>query len=286
MYTAKIQNALGETLTLTGREAAYQITSIRGLNPPGATVNISSIAGMDGGVFNSSKLETRNIVITLRINGDVEQNRLNLYRFFKTKENCTFFFKNGSRDVSIDGYIDTFEVDLFQRGQTAQISIVCPQPYFHALDEIMQNSSNVTPLFTFPFTINAGSPVVISSLDDSALVIISNNSETGTGINVEVDFRAACNSFELKNTTSGEGMKFAYSFENGDTLLINTNSGHKSVRLIRGGVVSPLLSALQIGSAFFQLLPGDNIFEYLIDGAENPSAVNIIFRYRIAYRGV
>lgn len=286
MFTAKIRNALGEMLTLTGREAAYQITSIRGLNPPGATVNISSIAGMDGGVFNSSKLETRNIVITLRINGDVEQNRINLYRFFKTKENCTFFFKNGSRDVSIDGYIDTFEVDLFQRGQTAQISIVCPQPYFHALDEIMQNSSNVSPLFTFPFTINAGSPVVISSLDDSALVIISNDSETGTGMNVEVNFVEACDLFELKNTTSGEGMKFAYSFEDGDSLLIDTNSGHKSVRLIRGGVISPLLSALQIGSAFFQLLPGDNIFEYLIDGAENPSAVNIIFRYRIAYRGV
>lgn len=286
MYTAKIQNALGETLTLTGREAAYQITSIRGLNPPGAAVNISSIAGMDGGVFNSSKLETRNIVITLRINGDVEQNRLNLYRFFKTKESCTFFFKNGSRDVSIDGYIDTFEVDLFQRGQTAQISIVCPQPYFHALDEIIQNSSNVTPLFTFPFTINAGEPVVISSLDDSALVIISNNSETGTGLNVEVNFGEACNLFELKNTTSGEGMKFAYSFEDGDSLLIDTNSGHKSVRLIRGGVVSPLLSALQIGSAFFQLLPGDNVFEYLVDGSENPSAVNIIFRYRTSYRGV
>ena len=72
MYTAKVQKESGSPLTLTGREPEWQIVHIQGLNPPSAQINLTNIVGLDGAKFNSAKLNTRNIVLTLRLNGDVE----------------------------------------------------------------------------------------------------------------------------------------------------------------------------------------------------------------------
>ena len=113
MYTAKIENVNGEVMLLTNKESKYQVISITGLNPPKAQINTTPIVGLDGAKFNSSKLETRNIVITIRLNGDVEANRQALYNFFVTKKWCRFYYTNGSRNVYIDGYIDSVECDLF-----------------------------------------------------------------------------------------------------------------------------------------------------------------------------
>lgn len=81
MYVLRVQNTRGEMLTLTQNEPRYQIVEIDGLNPPKANINSSTVAGMDGTQFISSKLEDRNIVITIKINGDVESNRQYLYKF-------------------------------------------------------------------------------------------------------------------------------------------------------------------------------------------------------------
>ena len=154
MYTAQIENSSGNLFTLTGNEPVYQILSITGLNPPNAQINTTTIVGLDGAVFNSSKLETRNLVLTIKINGDVETNRLLLYSYFKTKDKCTFYYSNNSRDVSIEGYVESVECDLFSNNELAQISIICPYPYFKALTQIITDFSNVTPQFVFPFSIN------------------------------------------------------------------------------------------------------------------------------------
>ena len=105
MYTAKIENSGGEVLTLTWAESKWQVFDITGLDPPAAQINLTNLAGLDGARLNSTKLGTRNIVISIKINGDVEGNRLDLYRFFRTKEACTFYFTNGRRDVKIEGVV-------------------------------------------------------------------------------------------------------------------------------------------------------------------------------------
>ena len=69
-------------------------------------------------------------------------------------------------------------------------------------------------------------------------------------------------------------------------MVVNTNKGAKSITLIRGGVLSNIFSSLQQGSTFFQLVIGNNHFEYLVDGIPNTEDVSIIFRYYNLYRGV
>ena len=287
MYTAKIENSNGDLLTLTGQEAVFQVINIAGLNPPAAQINTTTIVGLDGAVFNSSKLQTRNLVLTIKINGDVETNRLLLYSYFKTKDKCKFYYTNNSLDVSIEGYVESVECDLFTNSEKAQISILCPYPYFKSLSEILTDSSNVTPQFVFPFSINIGEPVVISTLDDIEGIAVFNSSESETGVIVEIDVKDSVSSIEIKNTSTGDDLKLVYSFLSGDKIIINTNKGQKSINLIRGGTISNLFSALQQGSVFFQLTVGTNNFEYLVSGsAANNDDVSILFRYYSIYRGV
>lgn len=287
MYTAKIENSSGEVLNLTGNEPVYQVLKISGLNPPQAQINMSTIVGLDGAKFNSAKLNTRNLVLTIKINGNVEQNRLNLYSYFPTKEPCKFYYSNASVNVYIEGYVENVECDYFTNSEIAQISIICPQPYFKSLTELIADSSNVFPQFEFPFSINMDEPVVISDYEETTAMVVYNASETSTGAVIEIIVKASVGSIELKNTVTAEDFKLIYSFVADDKIIINTNKGQKNVQLIRGGVITNLFSALQQGSVFIQLVPGANRIEYLLDGGSTAkTAAQISFRYSQVYRGV
>ena len=286
MYTAQIKNSGGESLRLTQNEEQFQVVSIAGLNPVPAHVNLTDVAGLDGGVFNSSKLNTRDIVITLKINGDAEENRQRLYLFFRTKEPCTFYFKNKNRDVSIEGYVETVEVGLFSNAQTMQISIICPDPYFRALQEIAVDISNLESRFVFPFAIDEDTPIPFSTYTDNRETAILNKSEAETGMIIKVEALADFSSLEIRDTGTGEYILLSGSFETGDLITINTNPGKKGIRLTRDGVESNAFRTLQRGSTFLQLAVGVNTYSYLVDGGENDEAVSIIVQYTNAYRGV
>ena len=286
MYTAKIENLSGSVYVLTGDEPVYQVIGIRGLNPPKAQINTTTIVGLDGAVFNSSKLETRNIVLTIKINGDVETNRLNLYRYFRTKEWCKFYYSNESVDVFIEGYVETVECDLFSNSETAQISIICPYPYFKSVEQIIDDISNTIALFTFPFSIDYDDPIPFSNFILAGEVNVFNSTATETGVEIQIDISASVNEIEIQNTVTGDNITLDYSFLTGDRVIINTNKGQKSVKLIRNGNEINIFSAVQRGSVFFQLAAGDNIFAYLIDDGENNANVNILFKHYDTYRGV
>lgn len=286
MYEARIQNRSGEVMLLTGREAVYQIIGINGLNPPSAQINLSNVVGLDGAKYNSGKLNTRNLVLTIKINGDVEQNRQELYRFFPTKQNVRFYYQNTRRNVYIDGFVDNLECDLFQQGQTAQISIICPQPYFVSLDEIISDISNTLAQFVFPFSINEGEPVPFSVYAMGAQATVYNGSEGDTGTIIQIDFDTEVSELMIRNTLTGDEFELDYNFEDGDKVIINTNKGQKSVTLIRDGAETNIFSKIKKGSVFFQLAAGDNYFIYLADDGAANEFVFIKFIHSDMYRGV
>ena len=286
MYTAKIENELGEILTLTGQEPVYQVLEIQGLNPPPAQINNTSIAGMDGALFNSSKLNTRNIVIYIKINGDADTNRLRLYRFFSTKNWCKFYYKNSKLDVAIEGRVEVADCNPFNEEEIAQISIICPQPYFKSIDEIVEDFNNVTALFTFPFSIDENSPVVISEIDPNKGTDVDNASDTSVGAVIHLLFYQAASTAAVFNVSTAKHIGLSYAFLPGDEVFINTNSGSKSVRLLRGGQYRSIFPALTPESTFFQLQPGINQIEYLINGVSAPDRARLEFSFFYAYKGV
>ena len=286
MFTLKVENAKGAVLELTNNEENYQVTDISGLNPPNANINTSNYANGDGSSFNSSRIPNREIVITVYINGDVQKNRLTLYKYFRTKEWCKIYYKDDSRDVFIEGYVQTLEVTPFVQKQVAQISILCPNPYFKDIDTIIQSISKIIKKFTFPFSINIDKPIPFSTLELEKVTNVINDSESETGLIIDVTFMGTVRKLEIRNVDNGENFIVDYEFVKNDKLIINCNRGSKSIILTRDAVKYNLIPYVRNGSTFFQLGIGDNNFSFLADEGSDDMLVDIHFNYYKVYLGV
>lgn len=290
MYECRVENRYGESITLTKNEEAFQIVSIAGLNPPNAQINTSPFASLDGARFNSSKLETRNIVLQIRLNGDVEANRLLLYRYFQTKEWCKFYYSNKAREVQIEGYVESVECAYFSSNEVMQISILCPRPYFKALDSIYTDISKEQPNFEFPFAFGAGSgtdaKIEFSSIDMQRITKVTNVSEVEVGAVITIRVSGSVNRIMIRNVVTGDTFTLQHAFIANDLITIKTNKGEKSVTLKRNGVESNIFSKMVIGSIFLTLAIGDNYFGYLADSGSTDELVHIEFMHDTLYRGV
>ena len=285
MFTCKVQNTKNNVLELTHNESEFQIVKIEGLNPPNAQINTSNIAGMDGAKFNSSFVNSRNIVIYIKLNGDVEANRIYLYSFFRIKQWCKFYYKNQRRDVYIEGYVENVACDLFSNNEIMQISLLCPQPYFKDVDTIIDDISKTIAAFEFPFAIDSNG-IEFSTYDQSRISTVINNSEIENGIIIKINVVTPCNKIQIRNTITAETFTMNYNFIKNDIITINTNKGEKSVNLKRGANVTNLFTALSNNSKFFQLEIGNNFFSYLVDDGTNDEAIEVIFEHNTIYGGV
>ena len=112
MFDCSIENGYGELLALTNHPK-YTVYQIDGLDPPTATINTSIVANFDGSRFNSARAGERNIVIYLAVEHECEKNRIELYKYVRAKHPITFYYKNDSRDVYIDGYVENMQIGFF-----------------------------------------------------------------------------------------------------------------------------------------------------------------------------
>lgn len=286
MFTLKVENIKGAVLELTDNEEDYQIANIEGITPPNANINTSTYANGDGSAFNSSKIPNREIVITVYINGDVSQNRLKLYKYFRNKQWCKIYYEDDNRNVFIEGYVQTFEVPIFVQKQVAQISILCPDPYFKDINTIVQSISKTIKKFSFPFSINSNQPIAISSVDLEKVTNVINDSESETGLIINIGFMGTVNKLEIRNIETGENFIIDYEFMKNDKLIINCNRGKKSVILTREAVKYNLIPQVRSESTFFQLGIGDNRFSFLADDGEKDMLVDISFKYYRVFLGV
>lgn len=113
----------------------FQLIRVEGLNPPPARLNWQRITGHDGSRFQSGTTNTRNIVLTISLTGtDAEATRQKLYYYFTSGNHLwvKIIPNEGSQELTIQGYVDTVENSPFDQGQTVQVSIICPRPFFSA----------------------------------------------------------------------------------------------------------------------------------------------------------
>lgn len=282
MFTLKIQNTNGDIWELT-HNVNYHITSVQGLTPPPTIINTATAGTIDGTFFNSARVEQRNIVITVVPNGDIEANRQLLYKIFPRKTKCTVFFKNKNRDVKIDGYVETLESDLFTMREEIQISIICPRPYFEALNDLYNELSKVLALFEFPFSIVT--PIPFSEYLDAPMAYIINEGDAACGSIIHVDVYDAVTGLKITNTTNQTFFELNYTFQNNDQIIIDTRSGQMNVKLQRAGAFTNLLNYVTQGSTWLKILPGQNIFTFSLSTGDTED-VKIHFTTSLLYGGV
>lgn len=280
VFDLSVKNISGDTLQLT-RNSNYAITGVTGLTPVAANINTSTAGINDGVLYNSARLGYRNIVITLYFTNDVEKNRIKLYDFFQTKQFCTLYFSNDSRDVCISGYVETFECDLFTVSETAQISIICPKPYFQSVLETVNSGSAVTAAFEFPTEFNN---VEFSTETTNTTITIPNGGDVTAGMDISINFTDNVTNPVIRNAVTGEFFRLNSNFVSGDKVTINTRNGEKSVILTRFGVDFNLINALDAAASWLQLQRGNNKFYFGADSGTG--SMTIVFTHTDLFAGV
>lgn len=282
MYRLSVTENNGATLNLS-TDPRYTVFKVEGLNPPQATVNASVSATQDGSVINSTRVELRNLVLYIAINGNIEANRINLYRYFTPKKNVSINFSNDSRDVYIEGVVENVEIDLFSNGQFAQVSIICPRPYFRDVETFVTSFSDVNRLFEFPMNVPPIG-VELSTITTNIRKNIIYTGDVEAGVTIQLFATGTVVNPILYDVLKGKSFKLNFTLQESDMVVINTNVGEKSVNLIRNGITTNALGYMTPDSDWFYLTAGDNVFTYECESGS--SNLQITYITTLLYGGV
>lgn len=283
MFTLTAERPDGQRLTLTEYRSAYRVT-YTGLGPVAADISASGLGLVDGAKIKSARVDKRNIVLTVYISGNVEENRIRLYGFFSPKQHVKLYYKNDSRDVYTEGTVESLECNQFDAVQRAQISIICPQPYLIGAEEIVKDISGVLALFEFPFSIDAEG-IEFSTLTGIDYAILHNAGDVQTGFIISVFARARVINPVIYNAITNEAFRVDTVLEAGHTLTINTNTGNKKITITSPtGHVENALHKKRTGSVWLQLTSGGNYISYSAESGAD--AMLVTLRHNNLFVGV
>ena len=279
MFTLIVENQYGEQMELTHNDS-YAIKSVDGFDPPDAIINTSRNAGQDGSIYNSSYADERVIVITLAINSPAEINRINLYKYFKSKFPVKLIHRNGSRDVWIEGYVQSIQVAYFDKKETAQITVRCPRPYLNSESTIYERMYNLYSLFTFPFSI-AEEGIPFSSLERANRKVIVNDGDIEVGFVVKITAKGSVTNPGILDSVKNQMIRITDTLSSGDQVIFDTRSGHKGVWKMVDGVKTNIINKLTNTSKWLTLAPGENTFLPLaLSGSQYIDATfEIVYQY-------
>jgi hypothetical protein len=251
MLTAvKVRNPQGEELVLYTENVSsgLAVADIDGLDPVKATLVSSSFATIDGQRFQSSRRESRNIVLKLSMEPNyvtttIQSIRDLLYRMFMTETTVTLIFtQSDGPDLEIVGVIESFDAPRFARDLLATVSIMCFAP--NLLDKTPRSvnvpsaSSTVATWFEYGGTVEAGTTISF------------------TVGSIPMDWFSIAH---VRPDGEVERLEFAgMTLNPGDTVSIVSLPGEKNVTVRVESTTVEALWAMQPGSAWISLRPGRN----------------------------
>lgn len=293
IYTIIATNAKGDSVELDLANpwaGGIAVTGASGLGPADGTINTVNFATSDGALFNSSRIKSRDIELNLKFLGsDIEAVRHHLLRYFRVKHPITLDFITDYRHTYITGHVEKNEINIFSKEEGADITIVCPNPFFRLRDPAKGKNSvrftTSTPSFEFEFQDpNTDSPTLIfGEMTSTGETVVVYEGDADASTVVDIQFLGPATGVKLYNTTTQTRINIdtneiarllGSTIRAGDRLSISSGVGDKYVRAYRDGKLYNALSALDKDSDWIFLTPGDNLITVRADtGIDNVSAI-------------
>ena len=292
------------------------VGSIDGLGPGQATVNVADISSKDGGLFNSARKGSRNIVITLIfVDHDtltIEDLRRKCYTYFPIKKGIKLKFTtfNGKsyKHFLIDGFVESNEPSIFSQREGATISVICPDPCFYTTDDQEQRFSIASnPDFTFEFS-KVPSDNTELLMGDVVSYIVTNlyyEGDSDTGAVFDITFKSdvvhtPSNPKKIRIDNSLTNTTSIFSLEKvknivatmvegfqgivaGDRLILSTVTGEKSLTYIHNGASYNVLGAVESAGPWLTIAKGLN---YLVIDKDGSIEITASVKNKIRYYGV
>lgn len=298
-----VTNYLGDSIKMElarPEKSGFAITSVTGIGPGKADINMTELATNDGANFNSARLRSRNIVLSIKYlwTDSIEEARHRSYKYFPIKKKVKLLFETDTRSAEIEGYVESNDPSIFSKSEGTDISIVCPDPFFYSAgpDGIKSTIfSGIETAFEFPF---ANESLLVPMLEFSVMQVTTFKSviydgDADVGVTISIHANGPASGIRIYNTGTREQMGIddnrikaltGSGLSSGDEIVICTVKGKKSVTLIRDGARINILNCISRNADWFQISKGDNVFAYTAEtGAD---LLQFTITNQIVYEGV
>ena len=254
-------------------ESGIIITNLEGIGPPKADINMTDMATIDGALYNSSRAQTRNIVLYLRLlqKPTVEHSRQLTYKFFPVKHEITLIFKTDNRTCMATGYVESNEPDIFSKEETVQISVICDDPWFYKETNNVTVFYGIERWFEFIFSNESLDEKLIVfgeiKMQNEKTIVYDGDEEVGVTMTIHAVGEArnvTVYNIDKRETMRIDSNKLEELTGSGivkpDDIIISTEKGKKSIRLLREGKYTNILNCINRDADWFQLSKGNNTF--------------------------
>jgi hypothetical protein len=277
LFELKLENDSANVVDINDGEK-YVVLAVSGLNPPPASIFTAKSPNRKGVKYNGSTLGERNIVCTIKILGDVEKNRNDLYAWIDTEQYCKVYYRNGTKNVFCEGHIQDCDIDMFTDNEVISLAILCENPYWKDLQEISADISALLKQFTFPFAIDAaGIPFSTMRENNSTNVF---NAGAETGVKITVKCKGTLENLLIYNANdTSKRFTINYTFPPDWVIVIDTENSPKTVKAIApDGEEINMLKYVGNNPTWFTLKKGNNLFGYTADSGAADAEITIGFR--------
>lgn len=273
-----------ERVTMSVVDPPVYLVGVDGLDGLEQEIYSTKGSGQAGVSVSGASPNEREIVITFQLRrASAKGARRQILRAFQPSDvpGVLTFVRGGER-WSIQCYVEAaprFTEAVMPQGE---VTLIAPAPAMLAPEstvDIARWVDNIGFVFEIPpegheLTYRAPQLIVNArndgDMDAGALIIIH---ATGSARNPG-----------LLNVLTREQMRFTVDLMANDELRIYTAYGQKHIELVRSGVTSNAFTALDAGSTWLQIHPGDNFLRYSAE--ENEDNLEVRIRYSAAYSGV
>lgn len=255
-------------LPLEDSNAGLLIEEINGLDPVKATITSSSFAQMDGGQYQSSRREERNIVALITLEPEfgvstVRELRRRLYSYAMPKSEIELrFYSTDMPPVRINGRVESLEGALFTAEPAMNLSVLCFDPDFYEPEPIVM----------------AGNTYAVTGSDLD--IDYTGSVETGILFKLNVNRVASIFSIYVVDPSgSSTQLDFSTPLQNGDVVEISTVPGSKYAHLTRGGVETSVLYAISPQSKWLEIHPGESTLRVVAPGHPIPYTIEYVRKH-------
>lgn len=241
-------------------------------------------SGQAGITISGTSPNEREIVISFQLRRQTRQTaRRDLLRAFRPSSTPgTLTFVRGNKRWRIQCYVESaprFTDAVMPQGE---VTLIAPSPAMLAPETTVDIARWVDNI-QFDFEIPAeGHELTYRA--PQLIVNAFNEGDMDAGTVITVRALGEAKNPTLLNVSTQEKMSFTIDLEANDVLTIHTAYGQKRITLRRNGIESNAFNALDAGSTWLQMHPGDNFLRYSAELNEDNLEVSV--RFASAYSGV
>jgi len=279
-------NANGDSIELK-QSKPYFLQYITGTGGAETDIQTQKSAFQDGSSYLDTVLQDRNIDFEVMLladnNEELFQMRKTLNSIFNPKlGNGELIYSAG--ETVIKRLVCTVSLApvfvLKDKGPTTQkvmFSLLATNPFWtdnFVTGEILTQS---VPQFSFPLELTDAFEFETRGTNRTTI-----NNEGDVETPVKIIFNGPATNPIVLNETTGEYIKVTKTLLDGESLIINTALGEKSVIFDAGNSQSNAFGNIDLASTFFNLKIGENEVSYSADAGINTASVTISYRQRYA----